>query len=93
MKIAALSCDNVESHKNWIEDIKSHANQTACTGFPYPIIADESRDLATKLNMIDPDEKDADGVPLTARAVFIIDSKKRMRLSLLYPATVGRNFK
>lgn len=42
--------------------------------------------------MIDPDEKDQHGVPLTARAVFVIDSNKKMRLSILYPATTGRNF-
>ena len=37
--------------------------------FPYPIIADEKRELAVKFGMIDPDEKDAQGLPLTARAV------------------------
>lgn len=60
--------------------------------FPYPIIADENRDIAVELQMIDPDEKDSKGLPLTARAVFIIDPNKKMRLSILYPATTGRNF-
>lgn len=87
-----MSCDNVESHKKWIDDIKLYANCATSADFPYPIIADEGRDLATKLFMIDPDEKDASGIPLTARAVFVVDPKKKMRLSILYPANVGRNF-
>lgn len=88
-KPIALSCDNVESHRGWIEDIKSYGN---CDNFDYPIIADEKRDLAEKLNMLDKDEKDKEGIPLTCRAVFIIDHNKKLRLSILYPATTGRNF-
>lgn len=60
--------------------------------FPYPIIADEKREIAVLLNMIDPDEKDKNGLPLTARAVFVISPDKKLRLSILYPATTGRNF-
>lgn len=59
---------------------------------PFPIIADPKRDLAVKLGMLDPDEKDNDGMPVTARCVFIIGPDKKMKLSILYPATTGRNF-
>lgn len=59
---------------------------------PFPIIADEKRELATQLGMLDPDEKDAAGIPLAARAVFIIDPSRHLKLSILYPATTGRNF-
>lgn len=60
--------------------------------FPFPIIDDESRELAVKLNMLDKDEIGSAGLPLTCRAVFIIDSTKKLRASLLYPASSGRNF-
>uniref|UniRef100_A0A1L7LQG3 1-Cys peroxiredoxin n=1 Tax=Reticulitermes speratus TaxID=60591 RepID=A0A1L7LQG3_9NEOP len=91
VKIIALSCDSVDSHKKWIQDIKSYAKHSG-DGFPYPIIADENRDLAVQLGMLDPVEKDKDGLPLTCRAVFVIGPDKKLRLSMLYPATTGRNF-
>lgn len=60
--------------------------------FPYPIIDDEKRELAVKLNMLDKDEIGSNGLTLTCRAVFIIDHMKKLRLSILYPASTGRNF-
>ncbi|GLH14438.1 hypothetical protein R5R35_000060 [Gryllus longicercus] len=91
VKPIALSCDSVSAHEKWIDDIKSYGNQ-AKPGFPYPIIADEGRELAVQLGMLDPNEKDKDGLPLTCRAVFIVAPDKKLRLSMLYPATTGRNF-
>ncbi|XP_068140309.1 peroxiredoxin-6 [Drosophila tropicalis] len=89
VKPIALSCDTAESHKGWIEDIKHYGKLSS---FDYPIIADHKRELAVKLNMLDKDELNSDGIPLTCRAVFIVDNKKKLRLSILYPATTGRNF-
>lgn len=90
VKLAGLSCNGVESHKKWIEDIE--ATQYADGNkVPYPIIADPSRDLAVELNMLDPVEKDKAGLPLTARALFIIGPDKKLKLQILYPATTGRN--
>ena len=57
----------------------------------YPIIADPSREVATLYGMLDPDEKDAGGMPMSCRAVFVIHNKV-LKLSVLYPATTGRNF-
>ncbi|XP_071509452.1 peroxiredoxin-6-like [Diadema antillarum] len=90
VKLLALSCDDAESHKGWIKDIQSYSGFTS--EWPYPIIADPKRELAVKLGMVDPDEKDKAGMPLTARAVFIIGPDKKLKLSILYPATTGRNF-
>ncbi|KAI8115104.1 hypothetical protein FF38_01369 [Lucilia cuprina] len=89
VKPIALSCDTVDSHNGWIEDIKSYGKLFS---FDYPIIADDKRELALMFNMLDKDELNAQGIPLTCRAVFIIDNNKKLRLSILYPATTGRNF-
>ncbi|XP_034235926.1 peroxiredoxin-6 [Thrips palmi] len=91
VKVIALSCDSVSSHHAWVADIKSFSGDNT-EGFPYPIIADESRSLAVQLGMLDPLEKDCHGLPLTCRAVFLVDPNKKLRMSILYPATSGRNF-
>lgn len=91
VKIIALSCDSVDSHHGWIKDIEAFG-ELPDGPFPYPIIADEKREIAVKLGMLDPVEKDKEGLPLTCRAVFIIGPDKKMKLSMLYPATTGRNF-
>lgn len=57
----------------------------------YPIIADPKREVAVAYGMLDADEKDSAGMPMSCRAVFII-FKKTLKLQLLYPATTGRNF-
>jgi len=88
VKLIALSCDDAESHRGWISDIGAYCSEKVV----FPIIADPKRELAVALGMIDPDEKDAAGMPLTARAVFIVGPDKKLKLSLLYPATTGRNF-
>ncbi|XP_056631604.1 peroxiredoxin-6 [Diorhabda sublineata] len=90
-KIIALSCDSVDSHLKWTNDIIAYSGYPNSV-FPYPIIADEDRTLTIELGMIDSNEKDSHGIPLAARSVFIIDSNKTLRLSILYPATTGRNF-
>uniref|UniRef100_A0A7I4YP85 Thioredoxin domain-containing protein n=1 Tax=Haemonchus contortus TaxID=6289 RepID=A0A7I4YP85_HAECO len=94
VQMIALSCDSAESHRGWINDIVAYANSPVIKSesFPFEIIADEDRSLATALGMLDPAEKDSKGMPLTARAVFIIDPKKQLRAQILYPATTGRNF-
>jgi alkyl hydroperoxide reductase subunit AhpC len=87
VKVIALSCNDVVSHKGWIGDIESY---TPGAKVGYPILADPTRELAVKFGMLDPDEIDSKGIPLTARAVFIIGPDKKLKLSILYPATTGR---
>lgn len=84
VKILALSVDGVESHQGWIQDI----NETQNTQVNYPILADEDRKVADLYGMIHPNSLNN----LTVRSVFIIDSNKKLRLTITYPASTGRNF-
>ncbi|XP_017262900.1 peroxiredoxin-6 [Kryptolebias marmoratus] len=91
VKMIALSVDSVEDHCSWSKDVMAY-NCEADKALPYPIIADDKRELSILLGMLDPDEKDKDGMPLTARCVFVVGPDKKLKLSILYPATTGRNF-
>ena len=84
VKVAALSVDGEESHHGWIKDI----NETLNTTVNFPIIADEDRNVSTLYDMIHPN---ADS-KLTVRSVFIIDPDKKVKLTITYPASTGRNF-
>lgn len=66
VKMIALSCDDVQSHKDWIKDVNAYSGRDK---FPYPIIADPKREIAVNLGLIDPEEKDSKGLPLTCRSV------------------------
>jgi len=89
IKMIGFSIDSVTDHHGWIKDIQEFNSLSG--EFPFPLIAG-TRDQASKLGMLDPDEVDKSGMPLTARCVFIIGPDKKVKLSLLYPATTGRNF-
>ncbi|XP_063796041.1 peroxiredoxin-6-like isoform X1 [Pseudophryne corroboree] len=92
VRMIALSIDSVPDHLSWSKDINAYNSDEPTETLPFPIIADPKRDLAVQLGMLDPDEKDNEGMPVTARCVFIIGPDKKMKLSILYPATTGRNF-
>jgi alkyl hydroperoxide reductase subunit AhpC len=83
-KAIALSVDGVESHKKWIKDIE----ETQKTVMNFPIIADEDRKVSSLYDMIHPNASDT----LTVRSVFIIGADKKIKLTLTYPASTGRNF-
>ncbi|WP_436494319.1 peroxiredoxin [Actinokineospora sp. HUAS TT18] len=83
-KPIALSVDSVADHKNWIPDI----DQVNETTVDYPIIADPDKKVAELYGMIHPNEGDTSSV----RSVFIIDPADKIRLTLTYPKSVGRNF-
>ena len=84
VKVLALSVDGIESHHGWIKDI----NETQNTTVNFPIIADEDRKVSELYDMIHPN---ADS-KLTVRSVFVIGDDKKVKLTITYPASTGRNF-
>jgi len=84
VKVLALSVDPADSHVKWIDDI----NETQGTTVDFPILADADRKVSTLYDMIHPNAN----ATLTVRSVFIIDPAKKIRLTLTYPASTGRNF-
>ena len=84
VKVVALSVDSVDDHKKWIKDI----NETQHCVVDYPIIGDPERKVANLYDMIHPNAIDN----LTVRSVFIIGPDKKLKLTLTYPASTGRNF-
>jgi len=88
-KIATLSVDPVKSHEEWLDDVVAHCENEITIKFP--IIGDADRSISTAYGMIDPGSSDDQDLPLTIRAVFIINPENKLMLSLNYPACVGRN--
>lgn len=83
-KVLALSVDSVASHNDWSKDIA----ETQGTAINYPIIGDEDRKVAELYGMIHPNALEN----LTVRSVFIIGPDDKVKLTLTYPASTGRNF-
>ena len=83
-KVIALSIDDLESHKGWVKDIEETQN----VKLNYPIIADEDKNVSTLYDMIHPNEDNK----ATVRSVFIISPDKKVKLTLTYPPSTGRNF-
>jgi alkyl hydroperoxide reductase subunit AhpC len=83
-KVIGLSVDSIEHHNGWkgdIADVTGHA-------LNFPLIADPDRAVATLYDMIHPNAS----ATATVRSVFIIDANNKVRLTLTYPASTGRNF-
>ncbi|NER36441.1 MAG: peroxiredoxin [Oscillatoria sp. SIO1A7] len=84
VKTIALSVDSAESHAGWIKDI----DETQKVTVNYPILADPDKKVSDLYDMIHPNSLQN----LTVRTVFIIDPNKKLRLTITYPASTGRNF-
>ena len=84
VKVIAVSVDDLDSHSRWVPDI----NEVNNTEVNFPIIADESRNVATLYDMIHPNASEK----ATVRSVFVIGPDKKIKLTLTYPASTGRNF-
>ena len=84
VKPIGLSIDHVSEHLKWIKDV----NDTQSTTLRFPIVADLDCEVAKLYEMIHPGESQTAAV----RSVFIIDPNKKLRLTMTYPMSVGRNF-
>ncbi len=84
VKVIALSVDPLPSHHEWVKDIEETQHVT----LNFPIIADEDRKVAELYDMIHPNQTEK----FTVRTVFVIDPNKKIRLTMTYPPSTGRNF-
>lgn len=84
VKIIGLSVDPSDSHAKWAEDIKETQGQT----LNFPVIADHDKKVATLYDMIHPNVSET----FTVRSVFVIGPDKKVKATLTYPASSGRNF-
>ena len=84
VKAIAVSVDALDSHNTWVKDI----NETQNTTVNFPIIADPNREVATLYDMIHPNASEK----FTVRSLFIIGPDKKIKLTITYPASTGRNF-
>ncbi|GAC1425966.1 MAG: peroxiredoxin [Chitinophagaceae bacterium] len=84
VKALAVSVDPLDKHHDWVKDI----NETQNCSVDFPIIADEDRKVAELYDMIHPNAS----LTATVRSLFIIGPDKKLKLSITYPASTGRNF-
>ncbi|MFN5438877.1 MAG: peroxiredoxin [Bacteroidota bacterium] len=84
VKVLAVSVDPLDKHNEWIGDI----NETQDCRVDFPIIADEDRKVAHLYDMIHPNAS----ATFTVRSLFVIGPDKKLKLSITYPASTGRNF-
>ena len=84
VKVIGLSVDSVDSHVKWESDIQ----ETQGTAVNFPMIGDSDRAVSNLYDMIHPNANDT----LTVRSVFVIGPDKKVKLTLTYPASTGRNF-
>ena len=84
VKVIGLSVDGLAEHNGWKGDIA----ETQGHALNFPLLADADRKVSTLYGMIHPKANDT----LTVRSVFVIDDKKKVRLTITYPASTGRNF-
>lgn len=83
VKIIGVSVDPVEDHKKWAKDIEETQGQA----LNFPVLGDQDRKISDLYDMIHPNADSTN----TVRTVFIIDPNKKLRLSLTYPPSTGRN--
>jgi 1-Cys peroxiredoxin 6 len=90
-RLIGLSCEGVDQHHAWTNDVLHRIGKTADGALAFPIIADPERQIVSELGMLDPEEIGGAGLPMPARALVILNGTT-VKLTILYPATTGRNF-
>lgn len=83
-KVIGLSVDTSDSHEGWSQDIEDVTGNK----LNFPLIADHDKKVADLYDMIHPNASDT----MTVRSVFVIGADNKLKLSLTYPASTGRNF-
>ena len=84
VKVIGLSVDPLDSHAGWAKDIE----ETQGTALNFPVIADADRKVSQLYDMIHPNASET----FTVRSVYVIGPDKKVKLTLTYPASCGRNF-
>jgi alkyl hydroperoxide reductase subunit AhpC len=84
VKVLVVSVDSVDDHHNWIKDV----NETQNTSVQFPLIEDKERVVSGLYDMIHPNAS----ATATVRSVFVIGPDKKIKLTITYPASTGRNF-
>jgi len=84
VKVLAVSVDPLDKHVGWVNDINETQNCTVS----FPLIADEDRTVANLYGMIHPNASET----FTVRSLFVIGPDKKVKLTITYPASTGRNF-
>lgn len=87
VRLCGFSCNDSESHREWIRDIK----QITGSEVKFPLFCDPYRRCASYLGILDETNRDDTGLPLTVRSVYILRPDKRVALIMTYPASTGRN--
>lgn len=88
VKLVGFSCNDGDSHRAWMEDIKEATGAEVT----FPLFCDPTRENSVKLGIIDETNKNDKGLPMTVRSVFILKPDKTIALMMTYPASTGRNF-
>lgn len=88
VKMCGYSCNDASSHQEWIKDIKSVTGGQV----DFPLFCDPDRSNAVALGILDETNRDAKGLPMPVRSVFVLKPDKTIALMITYPASTGRNF-
>ena len=88
IKLVGFSCNDAESHREWIKDIKSATGGNV----QFPMFCDPTREVSIQLGILDETNREDKGLPLPVRSVYILKPDRSIALMITYPASTGRDF-